>query len=258
MAKRRKKVSRHVDREEKQPKAPKPIFTSPFHDLKKLLKQRPDSTSGAKPESAPPPPAAPIAPQPPPDDDTIFAQAFEGVRPLAGARRNRVPIEPAQNRAIVSEDSEVLAALSDLVGGQGEFDITETDEYVEGARVGLDPRLVTRLRRGEFAVQAHLDLHGMIQPAAKDALSAFVLDSTRKGLRTILVIHGRGRRSPGGHPILKHAATEWLSQTSISGYVLAFATARPQDGGAGATYVLLRRDRRRGPFEVLKGAKRRN
>ncbi len=150
----------------------------------------------------------------------------------------------------------MLAELYDLVSGQKSFELTETEEYVEGARVGLDPRLVMRLRKGEFAVQAHLDLHGMIQGAARAALAEFILESVRKGLRTVLLVHGRGRRSPGGQPVLKHAAAQWLSHGTLSGYVLAFTTARPQDGGPGAMCVLLRRERRRAPFDVLHGTAR--
>ncbi len=99
------------------------------------------------------------------------------MKPLGGARRAPLPVaEPGLARAIVTEDAEVLAELSDLVAGQGEFDITETEEYVEGARVGLDPRLIVRLRRGEFAVEAYLDLHGMTQPDSKQALQEFIQD----------------------------------------------------------------------------------
>jgi DNA-nicking Smr family endonuclease len=244
------------------PKRPstKPIFVSPFKVLKKMIREnartayRPESSKGATSATAAVKDSVPASL----DDATLLSQAFEGVRPLAGSGSGRVPLDPRVNRSIVSEDSEVLAELHHIVSGQGKFDITETEEYVEGSRVGLDPRLVTRLRKGEFAVQAHTDLHGMTQEAAKEALNRFILDSVHKGLRIVLVVHGRGRGSPGGRPVLKHAAVIWLSQGALSGYVLAFVTARPADGGAGAIYVLLRRDRRRAPFEVLEGAKRRD
>ena len=170
----------------------------------------------------------------------------------------RIAIEPRVVRNIVSEDAEVLAELSDLVSGQGNFELTETEEYLEGARVGLDPRLVSQLRRGDFSMQAHIDLHGMTQVDAKEALTQFVLESVRKGRRAVLVVHGRGLRSPGGHPVLKHATAQWLSHGTIGGYVLAFTTARSYDGGAGAVWVLLRRERQRGKFDVLHGAKRRD
>jgi len=249
---RKRQPNRH---QPKRPKTPKPVFASPFKALKKLLKEREEAAPRDTRATDQPAPPVTIE-RPEPDEATLLAQALEGVRPLDGVGRTRIPLDPEIKRAIVSEDSEVLAQLSDLVSGQAPFDITQTDEYVEGARAGIDPRLVTRVRRGEFAVQGHIDLHGKTESAAKEALTAFITDSVRKGLRTVLVVHGRGLRSPGGHPVLKRATVNWLSQSALAGYVLAFATARPTDGGAGATYVLLRRERRRSPFEVLQGAKR--
>jgi DNA-nicking Smr family endonuclease len=249
MAKKRKRG----DEPKKKPE-PKEGFASPFKDLKKLLGERAIADAATKKAKPPPPPPPPVAPAAESDDEA-FLRALEGVRPLTNGRA-RIAVEPTVNHTIVSEDAEVLAQLYDLVTGQGHFDITESDEYVEGARVGLDPRLVTRLRRAEFAVQAHIDLHGMIQPAAKDALRSFIVESVRKGLRAVLVVHGRGLGSPGGRPVLKHAVSQWLAGT-FGGYVLAFTTARQQDGGTGAMYVLLRREKRRGPFDVLQGAKRR-
>lgn len=237
---------------------PKPVFTSPFRDLKKLLIER----AVQIPKEAPPPPSqarpTPKESSSPVDEDAILREAYTGVRPLGAASSRRKPVHPEVNHTVVSEEAEVLAALYDLVSGQGKFDLTESDEYVEGSRVGIDQRLTNRLRRGEFATQDHIDLHGMIQSAAKEALTRFIVESVRKGLRTVLVVHGRGLGSPGGRPVLKHAAAEWLSHGTIGAHVLAFTTARPQDGGAGAMYVLLRRDRRRAPFDVLLGAKRRD
>jgi DNA-nicking Smr family endonuclease len=242
-------------------------FSSPFKDLKKMLANAAKTPSKADPKAAPPKQVAKESPRTVPDsrdesdsldDETMLRRALEGVRPLNGDRRARMPLEPPMTHTIVNEDAEVIAQLSDLVSGQLPFDITESDEYVEGYRVGLDPRLVSELRRGKFAVQAHFDMHGMIQGDAKEALKAFVIASVRKGLRTVLVVHGRGLRSPGGHSVLKHASAGWLSHGAIGGHVLAFATARAADGGAGATYVLLKREKSRSPFDILQGAKRRD
>lgn len=241
--------------EPREPSAPKEVFDSPFKQLKKLYAGRPQARTApvAKPAAQSRPAPAPPAPA---DDTHLLEEALRDVRPLSGPRHAPPACEPGLTRAIVSEEAEVLAELSDLVTGQGEFDITETEEYVEGARSGLDPRLIVRLRRGEFAVEAHLDLHGMTQIDSKQALTEFIMESVRKGRRTVLVVPGRGLGSPGGRPVLKHAAVQWLSHGTLSGYVLGFVTARPTDGGAGALYVLLRRDRRRAVFDVLNGAKR--
>jgi DNA-nicking Smr family endonuclease len=240
------------------PPPPKPVFESPFKELKKLVKAR----SAAMPA---PPPVKPQsvnstarAQSPEIDDAALLREALAGVRRFDGANGARIAVEPRVSRNVVSEDAEVLAQLSDLVSGQTPFELTETEEYVEGARVGLDPRVVTRLRRGEFSMQGHLDLHGMIQPDAKEALGQFIVDSVRKGLRAVAVVHGRGLRSPGGQPVLKHAVAQWLSHGLMGGYVLAFTTAQAYDGGAGAVWILLRRERKRGKFDILQGAKRRD
>lgn len=244
---------------EDEPKKPvqKPVVFSPFKDLKKMLAGRvakePPAPARPSPKTLPANGSLPSAAKE--DEETLLRDALAGVRPLNGAAR--VPVERKTSRAIVSEDAEVIAQLSDLVSGQAPFDITETDEYAEGMRVGLDPRLLSQLRRGEFAMQSHIDLHGMIQPAAHQALTDFILDSVRKGLRSVLVVHGRGLGSPGGRAVLKHAAANWLSHGAIGGHVLAFSSARAHDGGAGAMYVLLRREKQRAPFEILEGAKRR-
>lgn len=269
MAKKRKhgRLAEEREGERKATPAPERVFASPFKDLKKMLAERERTVS--KPAAAIKPkallPVSPVVEKSAPvvaeplDDESVLRRALEGVRPLHanGKRISRVPLDPPTTHTIVDEDAEVIALLSDLVSGQAPFDITESDEYVEGYRVGLDPRLVSQLRHGEFAVQAHFDMHGMIQSAAKEALKEFIIASVRKGLRTVLVVHGRGLRSPGGHSVLKHASAGWLSHGAIGGHVLAFTSARPADGGAGATYVLLKREKSRAPFDILQGAKRR-
>src|SRR5262249_50874653 len=155
---------------------------------------------------APPPPA----PSPPPaaaplDDETLFRRAMHGVDALAASARARVeqPAPASSPRPPVSEDAEALAALSDLVNGEGAFDISDTREYVEGHVVGLDPRLVRRLRRGDFAWQAHLDLHGMTAAEARDAVARFVTTAVRDRHRCVLVVHGRGHNSKDQVPVLK-------------------------------------------------------
>jgi DNA-nicking Smr family endonuclease len=176
-------------------------------------------------------------------DEDLFAAAVAGSQPV-GTRAPRVPPPrvprrpppPAEDRA----DAEVLAQLYDLVDGRGTFDIADTDEYIEGAESGLDRNIVQKLRRGDWAVQAHLDLHGLTRHDARDRVSRFVDEQRKLGNRCVLIIHGRGLNSKDQIPVLKERLRVWLSGR-LSRAVLAFATARPADGGAGAVYVLLRK-----------------
>ncbi len=174
------------------------------------------------------------------DDETLFARAMAGVEPLPNSNDRTLRRSPAAS-PVVDEEAEALARLSDLVAGTQTFDISDTAEYVEGIAKGLDRRLLSRLRKGQYAVQAHLDLHGMTRQEAKQAVFDFLVTARRRSLRCLLVITGRGRHSQDKEPVLKTALTEWLTGKKLGRHVLAFCSARPHDGGAGAFYVLLRR-----------------
>lgn len=180
---------------------------------------------------------------------------MEGVVPLRNGARIDLPAPAANGRPPISDEAEALAALSDLVKGTTRFDISDTREYVEGTIVGLDPRVVRRLRRGDFSWQAYVDLHGMTAEPARQAVERFLTTSVRAGHRCVLIVHGRGHNSKDQTPVLKERLKSWLARGALGRIVLAFTSARACDGGAGALYVLLRRDRDRRPMRVIEGAK---
>ena len=110
------------------------------------------------------------------------------------------------------------------------------------ASPGLDARSAERLRRGEMPIEARLDLHGHSQDEAQEALLAFVERAWHERRRTLLVITGKGRRGEG-EGVLRAAVPRWLNAEPLRRHLLAFARAQPKDGGAGALYLLLRRQR---------------
>ncbi|MDX2169820.1 MAG: Smr/MutS family protein [Deltaproteobacteria bacterium] len=232
------------------PAAPDAFHHQPFRHLK----ARPAAPPPPTPVATPPPAA------PPPSEDALFEREMAGVRPLTPHQRQRVvPPPPAPlERAVTDPDAEALAELSDLVTGAGPFDIADTVEFVEGAVAGLDRRLVRRLRSGDFAYQSHLDLHGLTAEEARVAVDRFLNRAVQQGQRCVLIIHGRGLNSKDHVPVLKHRLAAWLARGAWARLVLAFTSARAVDGGAGALYVLLRRQRRPGgkqPINVTHGAK---
>ncbi|MFH0902727.1 MAG: Smr/MutS family protein [Pseudomonadota bacterium] len=175
-------------------------------------------------------------------DEEAFLAEVAGSRPLRDAgSRMAVPVERRPPKVTRSDDAEVLAKLADLCDGGDFFDISDTDEYIEGIGEGIDRRLLRRLRAGDYAVQAHLDLHGLTRDAAKQRIATFIQESRRQNRRCVLIVHGRGHHSKDQIPVLKQALRSWLERGQIARSVLAFTTARPCDGGAGAVYVLLRR-----------------
>lgn len=212
-------------------------FNTPFKGLKSALKE---SKAAAAPSPRPPGACAPAEPSAPASDEELFQRAMFGVAPVVDPR-GAAPAPAPRTPAVVDEDAEALARLAELVSGEGPFDIADTDEFIEGSVPGVDKRVLLALRRGEYAVQGHVDLHGLTKAEAKEEVDKFLSASRRAGKRCVLVVHGRGLNSKDHIPVLKEQLKVWLQRGHIGKAVLAFATARPHDGGAGAVYVLLRR-----------------
>lgn len=139
--------------------------------------------------------------------------------------------EPRQRE--LDEQRALAQALSD------DFDVDsllETDETLSFRRPEVSAEVVRKLRRGHWALQGQIDLHGLRRDQAREALGQFIQDSARRGLRCVRVVHGKGNGSPGREPVLKSRVRRWLVQKSE---VLAFVQARASDGGSGALMVLL-------------------
>ena len=212
-------------------------FNNPFAGLK-LEKPAPVPKPRSKVDAQP---CAPPAAEP--DEGELFRASVGEVVPVRGSTRLERPngAVTADSLPIVDPEEEAFAELCELVAQHGPLDLTDTDEYIEGHAPGLDARIVRRLRKGHYSIQAHVDLHGHTREEAKKELLRFIEESHRKGHRHVLVVHGRGLHSKDQIPVLKQGLRVWLSTGRISRHVLAFTSAQQHDGGLGAVYVLLRR-----------------
>ncbi len=186
-------------------------------------------------------------------EECLFLQAMSGVTPLDRNGRERVPPPPPTQsppRFLSLEEEEVQNHLLRLVEGELDFEISLSDEYIDGAVTGLSPRVLKKLRHGEFSYQDHLDLHRMTRAEAREVVTRFILESFARGCRCVLIVCGRGLNSQDKEPVLKQSLVIWLTQAPMKRVVLAFASARSYDGGAGAFYVLLRRNQGKVCFSV--------
>ena len=108
---------------------------------------------------------------------------------------------------------------------------------------GLDRRTDERLRKGQMKIEGRLDLHGLNQGEAHEALQAFIKRAHRAGKRCVLIITGKGARSPEAGGVLRRRVPGWLATPPLNALILKTYVAKPKDGGDGALYVLLRRQR---------------
>lgn len=171
------------------------------------------------------------------DDEKLFRLAIGNVRPLK--RDNRVSHEKAKPlphpRQQELDDQQVL---KDMMSDPYDLSELETGDELHFCRQGIQQKTFKKLRRGEFSLEAELDLHGKTVEEARSAIASFLLRCKQQGLRCIRVIHGKGHGSFNKQPILKSHVNHWLRQRDE---VLAFCSARPADGGTGAVYVLLKK-----------------
>lgn len=228
--------------------------SGPFEALR-ALKDELDKKEreGPPKKQAPAAPARVTKPREPDHDLLSFHRLFGGVTPLDRSRAGRLPrdrVEPsaaaehAATRGAAAARADVDAVherLRALVDATARFEVADDGEHVEGRRVDVPIGELRRLRRGSLPIDGRVDLHGMSVAEARGRLEVFLRTERARGERCVLVIHGRGQHSAGGVAVLRGEVSTWLSQGPCSAHVAAFATARSDDGGKGAMYVLLRK-----------------
>ena len=166
----------------------------------------------------------------------LFARAVGPVHPLRdrGLAELDLPRPSPHPRMREADEAAALAeSLSDEVNLES---LLLTDDGLSFRRPGIGPDVVTKLRRGHWALQGNIDLHGYTRDEARGMLSDSIRECHRRGMRCVRVVHGKGLGSPGRQPVLKAKVQRWLAQ---SAEVIAFAQASGPQGGAGALVVLL-------------------
>ncbi len=215
-------------------------------DLKSLKfeKEEQDAYSLPYPKKAAPEDSSSKTDEPA-DEETFFA-AMQGVKQLNDSGgRHVVPQAPPSPLTTIGDTEEIARKdLQNFLRGDVEFELEYTDEYMYGYIRGLDIKTFQQLKNGALSVTAHLDLHGMTASQAQESLLFFTRECYLQNHRCILIVTGRGINSPGGQSVLRRETESWLTRDPLKHVVLAFCTAQPKDGGAGAIYVLLRKQKK--------------
>lgn len=167
----------------------------------------------------------------------LWARVRRAVRPLPHRRRPAAEPEEAAEPAVPSAavpGAEAPAATA-AAAAPGVPPLSP-----------LEPRMRRRLSGGRLEVDARIDLHGMRQSAAFEALVEFLRQSQRHGHRTVLVITGKGDPDAGnsGRGVLRQSVPHWLARPEFRTFIVGYEEAARRHGGAGALYVRLRRPRR--------------
>lgn len=172
------------------------------------------------------------------DDDELWAHMMRDVQKI----KREQPVKDGREPEPVAERPKAAPAKRRVT------EAVVTPKKVMGH--GVDRKTAEKFRKGQMPIEGRLDLHGLRQDQAYEALNAFIGASYHAEKRCVLVITGKGagadgRRDPlvQGQGVLKRKVPEWMDSPPLDAVVLKFEKARPQHGGDGALYVLLRRRR---------------
>ncbi|MFK8081165.1 MAG: Smr/MutS family protein [Granulosicoccus sp.] len=170
------------------------------------------------------------------DDMALFREAVGDVRSVEHDRIDTP--KPSASPVIRHSEHDDRSVMQSLLEDLSESDFLETGEHLSYTQAGVQRGVLKKLKSGRYSVQSEIDLHGLKVEEARLELSEFLKAARERRHLCVRIIHGKGRKNAAQGPRLKPAVNQWLQRNKS---VLAFCSARMNDGGTGAVYVLLKR-----------------
>ncbi|MCG3172983.1 MAG: hypothetical protein GMKNLPBB_01155 [Myxococcota bacterium] len=186
-----------------------------------------------------PPPVRPLT------EEEAFQRAAHGVKPLKPVNtiNNGRPRRGPRAAPVVTEEERFTEYMLELDEDEIRFHEENSGEMVEIYREGFDAARVRELRTGKYAIQGELDVHGLTSAEAREEIIAFVSRCVRDGKSVVKIIHGKGLGSRDGVPVIKELLKGMVFRGPLSRHVLVMTSAHWRDGGAGASYLLIKKSR---------------
>ncbi len=168
-----------------------------------------------------------------------MAMFREAVGEVRSVNNDRVEDEKRPQRPLLRHtEQDDRSVMQSLLDDLSEYDLLETGEHLSYTQPGVQRSVLKKLKSGRYSVQSEIDLHGLTVNEARQELADFLHAAQERRHLCVRVIHGKGRKNAERAPRLKPAVNQWLQRNR---QVLAFCSARMNDGGTGAVYVLLKR-----------------
>jgi DNA-nicking Smr family endonuclease len=175
---------------------------------------------------------------------------MQNVRAIDENKKRIIKKRDIQRFRQTSQDNNPQKLLEEAIRENHQLNVTNLPEFMEGFIEGINPITMEKLRMGEFSVQKTLDLHGHSVDDADELFRVFIRETVREGLKCVKIIHGRGLKSKGA-PALKEHLKTWIIKAMHRKWVLAFSNALMNDGGPGATYILLKKNPAKNQIHII-------
>jgi DNA-nicking Smr family endonuclease len=171
------------------------------------------------------------------EDSALFRKTVGSIKPI---KQDSIVInKPKLSHTPSKTEEDDRAIMQELFDSEFERNLLERGDKLSYSKPGIQKQTLRKLRRGQYPIEAELDLHGMTVATANMALSRFLGQCIAHSQRCVRIIHGKGIGSKNKKPIIKNRLNNWLRHQDN---VMAFCSARQTDGGTGAIYLLLKRN----------------
>jgi DNA-nicking Smr family endonuclease len=171
----------------------------------------------------------------------LFLEEMSDVKPLQREPRERLIRQSAEGNVELRRQA-ATETLHEKINPLLDEGVDPLDAWyvLDFKRPGIQHGVYKKLRMGRYDIDARLDLHRMTVKQAREEVKQFIDEAGKLGLRTLLILHGKGQRKveQENTAVLKGYVNHWLQQLEM---VQAFHSAQPVHGGTGAVYVLLRK-----------------
>jgi len=170
------------------------------------------------------------------DDAALFRETIGEVRSV---NHDKIDLDkPSKVPLVRNKQQDDRSVMQSLLEDLSEADFLETGEHLSYTQPGVQRSVLKKLKSGKYSIQAEIDLHGLSVDEARQELSGFLAHAQLNRHLCVRIIHGKGRKDSQRAPRLKPAVNQWLQRNK---QVLAFCSARTNDGGTGAVYALLKK-----------------
>lgn len=174
------------------------------------------------------------------EDKLLFRQLMTDVKPLVKSDKIVVPTSrPTASKPVKRRSSSAAPNFDPIYLSNSYREEVQSNAVLSYSSHNIPSKRLHELKKGLIPWQARLDLHGLKPDAARQALVNFITVQLNLANRCLLIIHGKGSLR-GEAPVLKNLVNHWLPQFP---QVLAFHSALARDGGTGALYLLLKRQK---------------
>ncbi|MFT0211159.1 Smr/MutS family protein [Pseudomonas sp. F1_0610] len=176
------------------------------------------------------------------DDFSLFTQQMKGVRRIQVDQADTGKSPADKQRLMQARKNALLNTTAErIVDGMSDQFVLDvgSEEELYWARDGVQESQMRKLKAGQIEFEGGIDLHGMKVDQARSLLWEFLAEASRFEVRCVRITHGKAARKDGRVPLLKSHVNTWLRQHE---QVLGFTSCQARHGGAGAVYVLLKRN----------------